>query len=100
MKILRIIARLNVGGPAIHVVLLSHELRNRGHECLLVSGPVEKTEGDMRYYASQWGVSTILVPELVRPVSPKNDWAALRKIYNILRREKPDVVHTHTSKAG
>ena len=100
MKIARFIARLNVGGPAIHVVLATHELQQRGNDCVLVVGPVPETEGSMEYYAAEWGVSFIRVPELVRPLSPWKDLMALWKIYRILRREKPDVVHTHTAKAG
>jgi glycosyltransferase involved in cell wall biosynthesis len=100
MKIARFIARLNVGGPAIHVTLVTDELRKRGHDCLLAAGNVPSGEGDMGYYAAEHGVTVVTIPELVRPVSPKNDLLALWKIYRLLRREKPDVVHTHTAKAG
>jgi glycosyltransferase involved in cell wall biosynthesis len=100
MKIVRIIARLNVGGPTIHVVLLTHEFRKRGHESLLVVGPVPETEGNMEYYASKWNVALVRVPELVRPLSLNNDLVAFWKLYRILRRERPDIVHTHTAKAG
>jgi glycosyltransferase involved in cell wall biosynthesis len=100
MKIVRIIARLNVGGPAIHVALTTHELERRGHDCTLVVGPVPENEGSMEYYAAEWGVPFVRVPQLVRPLSPWKDLVALWKIYRILRREKPDVVHTHTAKAG
>lgn len=100
MKIVRIIARLNIGGPAIHVVLLTRGLRQRGHEAHLLTGFVPETEGNMEYYAADRGVTFLRVPELVRELSPWNDWLAFCKIYRYLRREKPDVVHTHTSKAG
>jgi glycosyltransferase involved in cell wall biosynthesis len=100
MKIVRIIARLNVGGPAIHVILLTHEFRKRGYESLLVVGPVPETEGNMEYYASKWNVPLVRVPELVRPLSLNNDLVAFWKLYRILRRERPDIVHTHTAKAG
>ncbi|SRR6266478_6225818 len=100
MKIVRIIARLNVGGPAIHVVHLTHLLRKRGYESLLVAGPVPETEGNMEYYAAKWAIPLIRVPELVRPLSPRKDLIALWKIYRLLRRERPQIVHTHTAKAG
>jgi glycosyltransferase involved in cell wall biosynthesis len=100
VKIVRIIARLNVGGPAMHVVLATHELEHRGNNCVLVVGPVPETEGSMEYYADEWSVPFIRVPQLVRPLSPWKDLVALWKIYRILRREKSDVVHTHTAKAG
>ena len=54
----------------------------------------------MEYYAKERGVTFGRIPELVRPLSPWNDWIAFCKIYRYLRRERPDVVHTHTSKAG
>ena len=97
---MRIIARLNVGGPALHVVHLTHEFRKRGHESLLVVGPVPEAEGNMEYFAAKWKIPLIRVAELVRPVSPKKDLIALWKIYRLIRREKPLIVHTHTAKAG
>jgi glycosyltransferase involved in cell wall biosynthesis len=100
MKIVRIIARLNVGGPAIHVILLTHEFRKRGYESLLVAGPVPETEGTMEYYAAKWNVTLVRIPELVRPLSLGNDLVAFWKIFRLLRRERPDIVHTHTAKAG
>jgi glycosyltransferase involved in cell wall biosynthesis len=100
MKIVRIIARLNVGGPAIHVILLTHEFRKRGYESLLVVGPVPDIEGNMEYYASKWDVPLVRVPNLVRPLSLKNDLVAFWKIFRLLRKERPDIVHTHTAKAG
>ena len=100
MKIVRIIARLNIGGPAVHVVLLTRGFQYRGHESHLLVGPVPEIEGNMEYYASACHVSFTRIPELVRPLSPWKDWIAFRKIYRFLRSEKPDVVHTHTSKAG
>lgn len=100
MKIVRIIARLNIGGPAIHVVLLTRGFEKRGHESHLLVGPVPETEGNMEYYATERGVKFTRIPELVRPVSPREDLVALWKIYKFIRQERPDVVHTHTSKAG
>src|SRR5437764_2106084 len=100
MKIVRIIARLNVGGPAIHVVLLTRGFLDRGHESHLVVGPVPENEGSMEYYALDRQVTFTRIPELVRPLSPWKDWVAFCKIYRFLRLEKPDLVHTHTSKAG
>lgn len=100
MKIARFIARLNVGGPAIHVSLVTDELRKRGYECLLAAGHVPDSEGDMEYFAAEHQIEVIRIPELVRPLSPKKDLIALWKIYRLLLREKPEIVHTHTAKAG
>ncbi|MDQ5835579.1 MAG: glycosyltransferase [Acidobacteriota bacterium] len=99
MKVLRIIARLNVGGPAKHVAWLEAGLRQRGVESLLVAGVVAKGEDDMGYFAESLGVRPRVIPEMSREVSPK-DLVTVWKLYRLLRRERPDIVHTHTAKAG
>lgn len=100
IKILRIIARLNVGGPAVHTILLTDALNGGRFESTLVAGQVEKTEKDMLYFARQKKVIPIIIPELGRKIHPLRDLMALCKIYNLIRRERPFVVHTHTAKAG
>lgn len=100
VKILRIITRLNVGGPAIHTVLLSSSLNREGYRDILVCGSPDNTEGDMKYFADSHGVSPIFVKELQREMSLVNDIKAFFKIAGIIRREKPDIIHTHTAKAG
>ena len=99
MKVLRIIARLNVGGPAKHVAWLSAGLREKGVEGLLVAGVVPEGEDDMGYFAESLGVSPHVIPEMSREVSPK-DALTVWKLYRLMLRERPDVVHTHTAKAG
>jgi len=99
MKVLRIIARLNVGGPARHVVWLSEGLKHDGYETLLVAGVVPPGEDDMSYLAAAAGVNTITVREMSREVSAK-DLLTVWKLYRLMRRERPDIVHTHTAKAG
>jgi len=100
IKIVRIIARLNIGGPAINAVLLSEGLNGNGFKTVLVAGSIEKSEGDMSYLAYQRGVSPVVVNELSRSIDPLKDLMALWKIYRIIKTEKPDIVHTHTAKAG
>ncbi len=100
IKIFRIIARLNVGGPAIHTILLSHELDKHGYKTILLKGSEDKTEGDMMGLANSKGVKPIVIPELGREISLKNDLIAFFKLHRLIRREKPDIVHTHTAKAG
>ena len=110
MKILRIIARLNIGGPARNAVLLTEALscrsglnltyKNCGYETVLVCGEVAESEGDMMYLAQGKGINPIIVKELGRELSWKDDWTAFWKIYKIIRQEKPDIIHTHTAKAG
>jgi glycosyltransferase involved in cell wall biosynthesis len=99
MKVLRIIARLNVGGPAKHVAWLEAGLRERGVESLLVAGVVPPGEDDMGYFAEGLGVHAHVVPEMSREISPK-DFLTVWKLYRLMLRERPDVVHTHTAKAG
>lgn len=100
IKVLRIIARLNIGGPAIHTVLLTAGLDKNIFSPLLISGAVGKGEGDMRYYAEQKGVTPIYIPQLKRELNPFKDLTALIKILRLVVREKPSIIHTHTAKAG
>lgn len=100
LKILRIIARLNVGGPAIHAILLTQALNNERFESILVAGQVSKTEKDMIYLAREKGVKPAIIPELGRQINPIKDVAAFWKIFNLIKQERPDIVHTHTAKAG
>ena len=99
-KILRIIARLNIGGPAIHTILLTAGLDKTQFESILVTGVVSEGEGDMSYLASKYGVKPIVIPELGREIGWKNDLTALYKLFRLIRTEKPEIVHTHTAKAG
>jgi len=99
MKIVRVIARLNVGGPAKHVVWLTSGLQTLECESLLVAGTVPPGEDDMSYFATEMGVVPILVPEMSREISLK-DTLTIWKLYKLFRRERPDIVHTHTAKAG
>ncbi len=100
LKILRIIARLNVGGPAIHTILLTLALNNEDFSSILVTGRVGTGEKDMGYLAKEKGIEPLRIPELERKINPVKDIIALWKIYMLMRREKPDIVHTHTAKAG
>ncbi|HEV2862117.1 MAG TPA: glycosyltransferase [Pyrinomonadaceae bacterium] len=99
MKVLRIIARLNVGGPARHVAWLEAGLRGRGVESTLVAGVVAPGEDDMGYFARRLGVEPVTLAEMSREISPK-DAVTVWKLYRLMLRERPDVVHTHTAKAG
>ena len=99
MKIVRIIARLNVGGPARHVVWLTKELHKPKFNSVLVAGTVPEGEESMQYFAEENGVKPIYIEEMSRELSPK-DVISLWKIYRVFCREKPDIICTHTAKAG
>ncbi|HEX7997628.1 MAG TPA: glycosyltransferase [Pyrinomonadaceae bacterium] len=99
MKIVRIIARLNVGGPARHVVWLTEGLQPPDYETLLVAGTVPPGEDDMSYFAAENGVVPHIIPQMSREISPR-DALTVWKLYRLLKRERPHVVHTHTAKAG
>lgn len=99
MKIFRIIARLNVGGPARHVVWLSRELQDEEFRSVLVSGTVPPGEEDMMWFARENGVEPVFIPEMSRELSAR-DAISLYKVYRALKRERPDILHTHTAKAG
>jgi glycosyltransferase involved in cell wall biosynthesis len=98
-KIVRVIARLNVGGPAKHVAWLTAGLQDSEWETLLVAGSVPPGEEDMGYFAAALGVQPLLLKEMSREISFK-DAVTIWKLYRLFRREQPDVVHTHTAKAG
>ena len=100
IKVVRVIARLNIGGPAIHTILLTEGLNQDKFDSLLACGTIAQDEGDMLYYARARNVVPYIIPELRRELNPLNDVIAFLKIYKLIRRENPDIIHTHTAKAG
>ena len=100
IKIVRILARMNIGGPSIHAVFLTEGLNSAKFRSVLVTGVIGRAEGDMAYFAKQRGVTPLIVPELGREISWWIDLVCVWKLYRLLVRERPDIVHTHTSKAG
>jgi glycosyltransferase involved in cell wall biosynthesis len=100
IRVLRVIARLNVGGPALHVAQLSAELDKRGYETTLVAGRVGEGEGSMEWVPEELGVKPVFVPALQREISPAADLPAVLELRRLIRELRPDVLHTHTAKAG
>jgi glycosyltransferase involved in cell wall biosynthesis len=98
-RVVRVIARLNIGGPAIQAITLTERLGSLGYRTVLVRGREEPDEGSMDYLADRLGVSPVLVPSLRRNPSWR-DAAALITLSRIIRRERPQIVHTHAAKAG
>lgn len=101
LKVMHILARMNVGGPALHAALLLDHLDQGAFEQRLVYGQISENEGDMSYLLDDKDPSvSIIIPELGREISPLRDLNTIYKLYRLMRREKPDIVHTHTAKAG
>jgi glycosyltransferase involved in cell wall biosynthesis len=100
VRVLRVIARLNVGGPALHVTYLARGLAERGYETTLVAGDVGRGEESMAFVAEHAGVEVVTLPGLSRELSPLRDALAALRLARLIRRVRPDVVHTHTAKAG
>src|ERR1700722_9004314 len=97
--VLRLVTRLNVGGVALHVAWLTAGLRRAGYDSILVTGTVPPGEADMSDFAADQGVEPVVIPELGRGISFR-DLIALWKLYRLFVRQRPDVIHTHTAKAG
>jgi glycosyltransferase involved in cell wall biosynthesis len=100
LRVLRAITRLNIGGPAIHAILLTRGLQNERFTSVLVTGLEGPHEGSMRDLAARHGVHPRVVRELGREVSPFNDLRAMFAMYRLIRRGRPHIVHTHMAKAG
>jgi glycosyltransferase involved in cell wall biosynthesis len=100
VKIVHVIARLNVGGAALHVLQLAREQTRRGHDVLVVAGTLAAGEESMEYIADDLGVQVYKLPALQRELSVEADSSATRELREIIRARRPDVLHTHTAKAG
>ena len=100
IKVLRIIARLNIGGPAIHTILLSRRMEDLGYETLLAAGQVGPEEGDMSYLAEAEGVKPVVIPNLGSRLQPLDDLRVFVRILRLMFALRPHIVHTHTAKAG
>jgi glycosyltransferase involved in cell wall biosynthesis len=101
IKILRAITRLNIGGPALHAILLTEALNDGvDFSSTLVTGTTAQHEGDMLDLARSRSVEPIILPALGREISPLDDLVSLARMVQLIRAEKPDIVHTHMAKAG
>lgn len=96
----RIIARLNTGGPAIHTVLLTRGLDPTRFTSTLFTGAVDPAEGDMGYYAEAMGVTPIIIPGLGRTLGAANLVLTFVRLWRLVRAQRPVIIHTHTMTAG
>jgi glycosyltransferase involved in cell wall biosynthesis len=97
-RVLRIITRLNVGGPATHVLIADRGLAGRGWETLLVYGSLDADETQISLDGFELPMRQ--VPSLVRSISPVSDVRASAALVGIIRAYRPHIIHTHLSKAG
>jgi glycosyltransferase involved in cell wall biosynthesis len=100
LDIVHVIARLNVGGAAMSVIELADQQRLTGHDVLVVAGSLADGEESMEYLAEERAVPILRLPVLHRELSPRRDASAVRALRRLLRERRPDVLHTHTAKAG
>ncbi|MGE3269539.1 MAG: glycosyltransferase family 4 protein [Chloroflexota bacterium] len=100
LRVLRAITRLNIGGPAIHTILLTRGLQNDRFSSVLVTGVEGPHEGSMRDLAAKHGVTPRVLNGLGREVSPLNDLRTTLAMYRMIRKSRPHIVHTHMAKAG
>jgi glycosyltransferase involved in cell wall biosynthesis len=100
IRVLRLIARLNMGGPALHVAYLTRGLDERGYETTLLAGSLSRGEGSMSFVADELGVRWHPVAHLHRDISPLYDPLSVARLVKWIRGVRPHILHTHTAKAG
>ena len=100
VRILRVIARMNLGGPAYHVSLLSGRMSPDRFATILVSGTVPAGEESSEHLAERYGARHLRLDSLGPELNPLRDLRALRDVARIARGFRPHVIHTHTAKAG
>ena len=98
---MHISTRLILGGSQENTVLSCIGQADNGHQVELVHGPIHGPEGTMLpEIQAHGGIDAIEIPNLVREISPLRDLKCLKNLRRLIRERKPDVVHTHSSKAG
>lgn len=98
-KILRIINRFNIGGPTYNVAYLTKHMPPE-YETLLVGGMHEESEEGSSHILNELGLEPVIIGDMKREIGLRDDYMAYRKLRYIIHKFKPDIVHTHASKAG
>lgn len=98
-RVLRILNRLIIGGPALNATYLSRYMAPEW-ETMLVIGGKDDHEQDATHLTERLGLTPVVVPEMLRAIDPRADRAAYNKVKALIREFKPDVVHTHAAKSG
>src|SRR5580765_8517832 len=100
MRIVHIITRLIIGGAQENTLLSCEGQHDRGHDVTLITGPPIGPEGSLLERAQNYGYKVELIDEMRRSILPVKDFRTYRALVKRLEALKPDVVHTHSSKAG
>jgi glycosyltransferase involved in cell wall biosynthesis len=100
MKIVHIITRLIIGGAQENTLLSCEGQHDRGHEVTLLSGPAIGPEGSLEDRARSYGYRVEIIDDMRRAIHPLRDWSTFHRLIDRLHVIKPDIVHTHSSKAG
>jgi glycosyltransferase involved in cell wall biosynthesis len=100
LRVMRLITRLNVGGPSYQAIFLTQRLQDDSFRTRLLAGQVGEREGSMESLAAERGVEFTRVHGLGREISPRTDVATVARLYREMRRYRPHIVHTHLAKAG
>lgn len=98
-RVLSIINRLNLGGPAFHVAILTKYLSPE-FEVLLVAGTKQDSEESSDYIVQEMGLNFESIPDMHRSLNPFKDYRSYKMLRKMIREFKPDIVHTHAAKAG
>jgi glycosyltransferase involved in cell wall biosynthesis len=99
IRVLRILNRFNLGGPTYNAAFLTKYLSS-DYKTLLVGGAIDKSENSSLHILDELNVKPIIIPEMQRSINYNNDLVAYYKLKEIITRFKPDIIHTHASKAG
>jgi glycosyltransferase involved in cell wall biosynthesis len=100
MKVCHVITRLIVGGAQENTLLTCEGLQARGHRVTLLTGPDAGSEGSLLKRAKEGGYRTTIIRDMHRAIRPVDDWHAKCEMSAVFRKLKPEIVHTHSSKAG
>src|SRR3954464_6615905 len=100
MRIVHIITRLIIGGAQENTLLSCEGQHDLGHDVTLITGPPVGPEGSLLERATRYGYRVIVVDEMLRSIGPVKDFGTYRRLVKLIGELEPDVVHTHSSKAG
>ena len=99
-KIILVNSRFSIGGAIVYSTFIAKYFNNDNYETILIAGTADENEVSMEEFALRHQVKPILIPEIGREISLFDDLVALWKIFQIMLKEKPDIVHTNSSKGG